>query len=157
VRSKTAHDGAIPSGNSVMLMNLQRLSVLLGKAELREKAERIVQVFGGGIARSAFQHERFLCGIEAWHEGFEEIAIVGAASDSATKALVRAAHRGYTPNKVVAQLDPADAETPKRIPLLAERPQLDGKPTAYVCRNFTCQRPVTDPEELVRQLQTRAS
>jgi uncharacterized protein len=157
VRSKTAHDGAIPSGNSVMLMNLQRLSILLGRPELREKAERIIQVFGGGIARSAFQHERFLCGIEAWHEGFEEIAIVGAASDPATKALLRAVHRGYTPNKVVAQLDPGDSETPKRLPLLADRPQLDGKPTAYVCRNFTCQKPVNDAEELARQLEPQAS
>jgi hypothetical protein len=157
VRSKTAHDGAIPSGNSVMLMNLQRLSILLGRAELREKAERIIQVFGGGIARAAFQHERFLCGIEAWHEGLEEIAIIGAASDPATRDLLRAVHRGYSPNKVVAQLDPADNETPKRVPLLAGRPQLDGKPTAYVCRNFTCRKPVNDPEELARQLETRPS
>jgi uncharacterized protein YyaL (SSP411 family) len=43
------------------------------------------------------------------------------------------------------------------VPLLAGRPQLDGKPTAYVCRNFTCRQPVNDAEELARQLEHKAS
>ena len=156
VRSKTAHDGAIPSGNSVMLMNLQRLSILLGRPDLREKAERIIQVFGAGTARSPFQHERFLCGVEAWHEGFEEIAVVGATGDPATRALLRAVHGIYLPNKIVAQLDPSDKETPARVPLLAGRSMVDGKPTAYVCRNFACQQPVNNPEELAKQLRSGA-
>ncbi len=153
VRSKTAHDGAIPSGNSVMLMNLQRLGILLDRQDLRQKAEQIIRVFGGGTARSPFQHERFLCGVEAWHDGFEEIAVVGPVNDPATRELIRATHRAYLPNKVVALLDPADGGAPKRVPLLAGRTMLHGKPTAYVCRNFTCQKPVNGPEELIRQLE----
>jgi uncharacterized protein YyaL (SSP411 family) len=156
VRSKTAHDGAIPSGNSVMLMNLQRLSILLDRQDLRRKAEQIIQVFGGGTARSPFQHERFLCGVEAWHDGFQEVAIVGAADDPATTALVRALHSTYLPNKVVALLDPSDNETPKKVPLLAGRAMVQGKPAAYVCRNFTCRKPVNGPEELLRQLEQAA-
>ena len=156
VRSKTVQDGAIPSGNSVMLLNLQRLGILLDRAVYREKAERIIRVFAGaGTMRSPFQHERLLAGIDAWHAGFEEIAIVGAADDAATHALLRAVYEQYLPNKVVAQLDPADEETPKKVPLLANRPLVEGRPAAYVCRNFTCQQPVTDPEELARQLHSR--
>ncbi len=156
VRSKTAQDGAIPSGNSVMLLNLQRLAVLLDRGDYREKAEQIIRVFAGtGTMRSPFQQERLLAGIDAWHAGFDEIAIVGAADDAATSALLRAVYQQYLPNKVVARMDPADEETPKKIPLLANRPMVDGKPTAYVCRNFTCQQPVTDPEELARELHSR--
>ena len=157
VRSKTANDGAIPSGNSVMLMNLQRLAILLDRADLREKAKTIIEVFAAGLTRSPFQHERFLCGIEAWHEGFEEIAIVGAAGAPETQSLLRAVYGLYVPNTVVARLDPAAPETPKRIPLLAQKTMIDDKPTAYVCRNFACKQPTTDPAELSEQLRTKAT
>ena len=154
VRSKTATDGAIPSGNSVMLTNLQKLSILLDRSDLRQKAEQIIRVFAGGeTMRSPFQHERLLSGVEAWHQGCEEIAIVGTPDDPGTKELLRTVHELYLPNKIVARLDPADSETPKRIPLLANRPQMDGKPAAYVCRNFTCRQPTADPGELRKQLQ----
>jgi hypothetical protein len=157
VRSKTVNDGAIPSGNSVMLLNLQKLAILLGRQDLREKAAEIIGAFGGSVTRTPFQHERLLCGIEAWHQGFEEIAIVGAPGDPGTQALLRAVYGLYVPNKVVARLDPGDGETPKDVPLLAEKTLIDGRPAAYVCRNFACQRPTTDPEELRAQLQKAAS
>jgi uncharacterized protein YyaL (SSP411 family) len=152
VRSKTAHDGAIPSGNSVMLMNLQRLAILLGRRDLRGKAEILIRLFGGGTRRAPFQHERLLCGIEAWHEGFDEIAIIGPAENPATQALLRTVYSRYLPNKVVARLEPGDEETPRRVPLLARRPMLAGKPTVYLCRDFACRQPVTAPEELAAQL-----
>ncbi len=157
VRSKTANDGAIPSGNSVMLMNLQRLAILLDRVDLREKAKTIIELFAAGLTRSPFQHERFLCGIEAWHEGFEEIAIVGAAGAPETQALLRTVYRSYLPNKVVSRLDPADQTTPKRIPLLAQKTMIDDKPTAYVCRDFACKQPTTTPSELATQLHARVS
>ena len=157
VRTKTATDGAIPSGNSVMLGNLQKLSILLDRGTLRQKAEQIIRVFAGGEAmRSPFQHERLLSGVEAWHQGFEEIAIVGSRGDSGTKELLRAVYQTYLPNKIVARLDPGNSEAPKRIPLLANRPQIDGKPSAYVCRNFTCQKPTANPRELREQLRKEA-
>ena len=139
-----------------MLLNLQRLAILLDRDDYREKAEQIIRLFAGaGTMRSPFQHERLLAGVDAWHAGFDEIAIVGAADAAAARALLRAVYQQYLPNKVVARLDPADQETPKKVPLLASRPMVDDGPTAYVCRNFTCQQPVTDPGELARQLHSR--
>jgi uncharacterized protein YyaL (SSP411 family) len=159
VRSKNANDGAIPSGNSVMLLNLQRLAILLDRQDLRDKAGHIIRAFAGSVARMPFQHERLLCGIEAWHQGFEEIAIVGAAGDPGTDSLLRAVYGLYVPNKVVVRLDPADQQMPKAMPLLSGKTPIDGRSAAYVCRNYACQRPATDPEELRAQLQkgTRAA
>ena len=153
VRSKTAHDGAIPSGNSVMLMNLQKLAVLLDRSEYRDRAAAMLKVFGGGPERQPFQHERLLTGIGAWHDGFQEIAVVGAPDAPETQQLLRTIYSMYLPNKIVARLDPADAETPKRVPLLAQRTQIDDQPTTYVCRNYACRQPTTDPAELKAQLE----
>ena len=152
VRSKTATDGAIPSGNSVMLMNLQRLAVLLDRDDLRDKAGRLIAVFSVEAERTPYQHERLLSGIEAWHEGFDEVAIVGAAGDARTKRLIRALYSVYVPNKIVARLEPGDEATPERVPLLRARRQIDDQPAAYVCRGYACQQPTSDPEELKRQL-----
>src|SRR3990172_8363783 len=72
LRSKLATDNAIPSGNSVMLSNLLRLHLLLGRVELREKAGAILSLFSGSAAHSPLAHERLLCGLEAWHNGWQE-------------------------------------------------------------------------------------
>ena len=155
VRSKLTSDNAIPSGSSVMITNLLRLSVLLGRSDLPDKAGRILSLFGGNAAQSPFGHERFLCGLEAWHEGLQEIALVGDLADSRTKQLLRVVYEAYVPNKVVALLDPSWPEADviaRRAPLLGEKKPVKGNPTAYVCRNYACQSPTSDPERLRQQL-----
>ena len=155
LRSKLASDSAIPSGNSVMIANLLRLHILLGRPELRDKAAQILLLFGGHAAQSPFGHERFLCGLEAWHEGFQEIAIVGDLREPLARQLRRAVYGSFLPNKVVALLDPAWPEAhaiPQRIPLLAEKQPANATPTAYLCRNYACQSPTSNPEVLRKQL-----
>ena len=153
VRSKTANDGAIPSGNSVMLASLLKLSILVDRGDYRHKAEQIIRVFAGsGAMRTPFQHERLLAGVEALHEGFAEIAVIGSPEDPATKALIEAVYNRYLPNKVVARFNPADQKLPEEMPLLQGRALIDGKPAAYVCRDFVCREPVTNAEDLARQL-----
>jgi len=146
-RSKASTDSAIPSGNSVMLHNLQKLAILLGRNDLRDKAARIIQVFSGAAEKQPFAFDRLLAGIEAWHDGFAEIAILGPAGDPRTRELVRACHQGYLPNKLVVQAEAGDDS----LPLLAGRGLIDGQPAAYVCRNYACQKPVTSPQELTTQ------
>ena len=153
VRSKTANDGAIPSGNSVMLANLLKLSILVDRGDYGHKAEQIIRVFAGsGAMRTPFQHERLLAGVEALHEGFAEIAVIGSPEDPATKALIEVVYNRYLPNKVVAQFNPADQKLPEKMQLLQGRALIDGKPAAYVCRDFVCREPVTNAEDLARQL-----
>ncbi len=153
VRSKTANDGAIPSGNSVMLANLLKLSILVDRGDYGHKAEQIIRVFAGsGAMRTPFQHERLLAGVEALHEGFAEIAVIGSPEDPATKALIEVVYNRYLPNKVVVQFNPADQKLPEKMQLLQGRALIDGKPAAYVCRDFVCREPVTNAEDLARQL-----
>ncbi|HYM11579.1 MAG TPA: thioredoxin domain-containing protein [Bryobacterales bacterium] len=147
-RSKVSTDSAIPSGNSVMLSNLERLAELLGRNDLRDRAAEIVRLFSGAVEQHPFAYDRMLAGIEAWHDGFVEVAILGPKDDPGTRELRRTVYRSYLPNKVVVQAERAD----DRLPLLAGRGLIDGHPTVYVCRDYVCRQPTTSPAELAAQL-----
>ena len=84
----------------------------------------------------------------------EEIAIVGDLASHETRELLRVVYETYRPSKVVAVGLPND-DGEAAVPLLAGRRQLDGRATAYVCQHFACQAPVTDPEELRAQVESR--
>lgn len=150
VRSKTVQDGATPAANSVMLGNLLKLAVLLDRKDFRDKAETVARAFGADVAARPFQSERFLSNVDALLSGLLEIVIVGDPQASETQELLRTVYARYLPNKLVVVRSP-DAEESDH-PLFAGRTMLDGKPTAYVCRDYVCQRPVTDPSALADQL-----
>ena len=82
----------------------------------------------------------------------KEVAIVGDPANDDTIALVGVVRERYRPNVVLAVAAPGDADAAEAIPLLRDRPQVDGKATAYVCERFTCKLPVTEPADLRSQL-----
>ncbi len=155
VRSKDTRDGAIPSGNSVALMNLLRLAALLDRDDLRDKAARTVQAFAGSINESPLGYDRFLAGVDFLHATVREVVIVGGPDLPATRALLRVLDETYDPHRVVLLLDPAApdaAALQERVPLLAGKTLIQDRPAAFVCRQGTCRRPVVEPAELLREL-----
>ena len=78
--------------------------------------------------------------------------MIGDPDAHDTGALLRVVYSTYLPNKVVAGRPESDEKAAQFVPLLAERPTRDGKATAYVCVNYACQSPSTDPMELREQL-----
>jgi uncharacterized protein YyaL (SSP411 family) len=82
----------------------------------------------------------------------QEIAIVGDPDAADTQTLLSIVHHGYWPYQVVALGEPSAHPA---VPLLQDRGQLGGRPAAYVCRDFTCQAPTTEPEVLQTQLARR--
>jgi len=92
--------------------------------------------------------------VDAYLARTKEIVIIGDPQEAATQALLETIHRRYLPNKVlvVAGLDQV-ATLGQRIPLLAGRAQIDGSATAYVCENYACRLPVTEPQALLRLLE----
>ena len=96
-----------------------------------------------------------LCALDFYLDSPAEIALVGKPDDANIKEMLKVIHGRYLPNKVVALINPADksAETAyTRMPLLAGKTLMDGKPAAYVCRNFTCTAPVTNAVDLQKTL-----
>ncbi|MEW6198961.1 MAG: thioredoxin domain-containing protein [Planctomycetota bacterium] len=151
-RSKDIRDGAVPSGNSLQLMNLLRLAAMLGDDELRRRADHTMTALADDVRQSPWSAERFLAAVDFARAGPIEIAIVGDPRQPATQALLKQVYRTYLPNRVLMLHNPACPDDSVRSPRLADRSLVDGRPTAYVCRNYACGRPVTTPAELARQL-----
>ncbi|HWC48236.1 MAG TPA: thioredoxin domain-containing protein [Solirubrobacterales bacterium] len=147
VRRKEVGDHPIPSGNSSAAMGLLRLAALTGEQRYEEAGTAIFALFGKPAVEHPDAFAHMLRALDFHLSPTREVALVGDdLSDLA--AVVREQPR---PHLVLAG-GPEGSEEP---PLLAGRPTVDDRPAAYVCQNFTCQLPVTDPEELRQQLENR--
>jgi uncharacterized protein YyaL (SSP411 family) len=149
-RPKDVQDNATPSGSSMATLVLLRIAALTGESRYREAAERALATITPYTVRYPTSFALWLQATDFALAPVAEVAIVGDLDDPATMALLEVASAGYTPNRVVAASSSRDG--PSAVPLLGDRIRLDGRPTAYVCRNFACRLPVTDPDALREQL-----
>jgi uncharacterized protein len=152
-RPKEVTDNAVPSGNSVAAGALQRLAILTGTIEHRRVAIEILERYGSIAVAQPSAFGRMLSAYEFAVAHPREIALSGKDDDPRLHALLDVVHTHYLPNTVVALLRPDDdPSVTETVPLLAYREMVDGKPTAYVCYNYACRQPVTDPEALAAEL-----
>ncbi|MEO6569927.1 MAG: thioredoxin domain-containing protein [Ilumatobacteraceae bacterium] len=140
VRQKDVFDNATPSANSTAAIGLQRLAALTGELRYQHQADRILQLLATVIAEAPGSVSNALAAVELRQRGLVELAVVGDAPD-----MVRVAQVLWRPDVVLAWGEPYDS------PLWENR--LEGH--AYLCRNFTCEAPVTTPEALYEQLTGR--
>jgi uncharacterized protein YyaL (SSP411 family) len=152
IRPRNLFDNAVPCGSSVAIEVLLRLSVLTGESRYEEHALRALRPLADLMGRHPGGFGRFLCAHDFNLGPHVEIALVQPASGDGLAPLVAEAFGRYLPNRVVAGGVAGDAASAS-LPLLAGREALDGKATAYVCRNYTCDLPVTDRDGLSRQLE----
>ncbi|MBL1117254.1 thioredoxin domain-containing protein [Streptomyces sp. 110] len=147
-RPQDPTDNAAPSGWTAAAGALLSYAAITGGARHREGAERalaVVRALGSRVPRFIGWG---LAVAEARLDGPREVAVVGPDDDPATRALHRAALLATAPGAVVAVGEPGSGE----IPLLQDRPLLEGRPAAYVCRGFTCDAPTADVEALTAKL-----
>ncbi len=147
MRSKDFYDNATPSGNSAAVDVLLKLAKLTGDEKYERYAVKILKMVAPQIKRYAQAFGRILSAMEFYLNPTKEIVIVGAKGNE----LEREVWREYLPSKVVVLAKENNSDS-ALIPLLQERKTIDGKPTAYVCENFICQKPVTTIENLIEQL-----
>jgi hypothetical protein len=138
-RPRDASDNASPSGVSSVAHALLTYAAVTGSGRHREAAEAAVASAGAFGVRAPRFAGWTLAAAEALLSGPDEVAVVGVAGDPARAALHRAALRRTTPAVVVVGEPGA-----RGVPLLADRPLVNGRPAAYVCRGFVCERPVTE-------------
>jgi len=154
VRQKEIYDGAIPSGNSVAAMNLLRLARLTGRTDLADRADTIFKVFAADSARGASAHSHLADAMLFASSPSLEIVIAGQVGTDDTKALLTELRSFYLPQAVTLLVPPGDNGDKIRelAPFTEHHAPIEGKAAAYVCRDYACKMPVTDPAELAKLL-----
>src|SRR5581483_10332755 len=149
-RPRDVFDNATPSANSLAANGLLRLAALTGETRWQEAGEAAVRAVGPAMGEHPTAFAELLGALERLVAPPVEIAVVGDPADPATTALVGEVRRRFLPRAVSVSASPGTGAD--LTPLLADRPLVGGRPTAYVCEHFACRQPVTDPGSLSAQL-----
>ena len=150
-RPKDPQDNAVPSGAAMAVTVLLRLAAFTGEGRYRDAAERAIGTVAPLITRYPTGFAQWVVAASFAAGDAVEIAIIGDPSDAATTELLGPVWSEWRPFQVLAMAPPAIAGS-SAIALLHDRPPIDGRPTAYVCRDFVCSLPVSTPERLLDQL-----
>ncbi len=151
---KEDYDGAEPSPNSMAALNLVRLSAFLDRPAWSEQASAILKLFGGTLVQSPSAIPVMTMALDFLHHGKQQIVLAGDAASPAFQTLAKVIHQRFLPHAVILHADGAEAQAwlaQSNAALAAMKP-VDGQPAAYVCQNYTCQAPVTQPEALLKLL-----
>ena len=162
LRVKEEYDGAEPAAGSIAAGNLLTIAHLTGDDAAPAGAAETLARFGGRFGQSARSSPMMMAALVRYHApagGVTQVVIVGDPTDDATRALERTVAACYLPFAVRVTVSPGDAQArlAERAPFIGSMRQVDGRPTAYVCANFACREPVTDPSALRAQLDMTTS
>jgi hypothetical protein len=155
VRPKESYDGAIPSGNSVAALVLLRLARMTGDPALEKEADRVLRAFAADLQNGPSAHTQMLLALDFLAGPSYEVVVVGRPGSADTGAMLRELRRPFLPRKVVLLRPPGPdgAEIVALAPYVSEQTSLDESATAYVCRNFACRAPTTDPSAMLAALE----
>ncbi len=146
VRTKEWYDGAEPSGNSIAILNLLRISEMINKQEWKEMAEQSLSHFGQRMLDAPQAMPQFLVALDFILSKPKQIIIAGKADDRGTRELLEEVHSHFIPNKILLLADGKEGQDilASYVPFIRSVRMLDGKPTAYICENYACKLPTPD-------------
>ncbi len=151
VRPRNLHDSATPSAGAMMAYDLLRLTAFSAETRFEEAALALYRQVSGALVEFAASLGMMLIGVDWVVRRPLEIAIIGPSDDERTQALLDVVRQSWRPRIVLAHA-PAEVDANAVPALLRARGLVEGAPTAYVCQNFVCTAPLTDPEALTALL-----
>jgi uncharacterized protein YyaL (SSP411 family) len=154
IRKKSIYDGAVPSGNSVMMLNLIKLGRLTGCVEYENFANSIGKAFSTTVTRNAAAYALLFSAFDFAVGPSYEIVFVADNSQQKFNAMVDCLYSKYVPNKVVIykNLKNKNSKISEMASFTNDMSSIDGKPTAYICKNFQCELPTTDIDKMLGML-----
>ncbi len=156
VRPREIYDGALPSANSVAALNLLRLARMTGRSDLEEKAAGIGKAFSAEVNSQPSAYTQYLSALDFLLGPGVEVVLVGEKESPETRAILGKLHQSFTPHKVVLFKNEGnerdEAELQKLAPFTKGQKSLEGKTTAYICRNFACRAPLTEAEKILEHI-----
>ncbi|MGB5750444.1 MAG: thioredoxin domain-containing protein [Desulfobacterales bacterium] len=155
VRSKEIYDGAVPSGNSVVVYNLLRLAHMTGNTDYMQKSEAIIKAFSEQVKQYPAGYAQLMVALEyAFNPNFE-VVIVGDPQKEDTRLMLAALRRPFLPEKIVL-FRTADKNTAGALtdiaPFTRSMATRNGQATAYVCQEFACKLPTTSVNQMLKNL-----
>jgi uncharacterized protein YyaL (SSP411 family) len=158
LRLKEDNDSAEPAASSVAALYLFLLAQIRNEARWFEQAEKTIDAFAPQIGHFASAMPQMLVALNLSLSRPRQIVIAGNPEAAATRALVAEVHRHFVPNKILLMADGGDGQRylEEKLEALRGMKPVDGKPAAYVCENFTCKAPVTEPGKLGEMLRLRS-
>ena len=153
VRMRDAYDGAEPSANSVAAINLLRLAEMANRPVWREKADQVFAAFSRQIEHAPETLPQMISAVDFALSKPRQVVIAGDRTRQDTQALLNVVNRRYLPNKVLFVVDGEEGkQLASWLPFIEGMHPIDGKATAYVCENYTCKLPTTDPARVAALL-----
>lgn len=146
-RQKQIFDGAIPSSNSVAMMNLIRLSRLTGNTDLEEYADKIGEAFSADLIRSGASICQGIQSIQFLNADAKELSLIVDSNEKATLLQALKSHfRPFSVNHIIDKNNRNDLAD--CAPYTASQQKIEGEPTLYICEGFTCEQPIKGTEEI---------
>jgi hypothetical protein len=154
VRPKELYDGALPSGNSVGLLNFLYLSRLTGNPQWEEKAQATARAFSGSVHLHPAAFTFFLVGLDfALHPG-EDIVIAGEPEASDTRSMLSALNVNFSPHGITLVKSSRNAEQLSGVAGFTDGLDvIEGRATAYICKDGACRDSTTDVETMLQRVQ----
>jgi uncharacterized protein YyaL (SSP411 family) len=146
IRPKQIYDGALPSGNSVAMLNLLRLSRMTANPDFENKAIKLGQAFSRNVNLTPSYYTQLMNALDFAVGPTNEIVIVGNSQARDTKEMIKAIHQKYLTNKVLIlrQAEQTGPDIDNIIPFMKNQMSIEDKATAYVCSNYNCDTPTAD-------------
>ena len=151
---KSAYDGALPSGNSVSVQNLLRIAEWTGQNTYRRRALNTLTAFGSELHRNPMNMPRMLSALDFYLDSPKQIAIIKGPVGGTIEDFLSKVKTQFLPNRVIA-LTAKEGELNRHlriVPWLKDKVAIDGKTTAYVCENYSCRLPTTEPSVFANQI-----
>jgi uncharacterized protein YyaL (SSP411 family) len=154
LRMKDDNDSAEPAASSVAALNLLRLAQFRDDKQMEERGKKTISAFSATLARFPSAMPQMLVALDFSLNKPRQIVVAGKPDAPETKALLAQVHRLFLPNKILLLADGAEGQKylGEKNAAIRAMSMVDGKSAAYVCENFTCKAPVTDPAELRKLL-----
>lgn len=159
IRTKEWYDGAEPTGNSIAILNLLRLSHMTNNQAYAEMATKSLGFFSERLLAMPNATPQFLVALDFSLSKLKQIVIAGNPSDPLTTSLLEEVHSRFIPNKIILFADGSEGQTmlASLVPFLGSIHPVGGRPAVYICENYACQLPTSDSATLERLLSTESS
>jgi uncharacterized protein YyaL (SSP411 family) len=148
IKEKKIYDGSLPSSNSVSLLNLVRLSHLTEDMGYQQRAEEMTDLFMNRVKENPFSYPLFIIGIINLREDFSKIVIASEKKDKKTNYMFNELRKHYWPNNIIKFVRVYPNKTENKYKTL------NGRPTVYICKNFSCQPPLTEISDVIKNMES---